>query len=290
MPETMSIYYLMRPCVVGFVFITGWFGIRSRVWLKSVKLIFASAICALISIGLKVMYSDWRGVGVHANDFLHSFVTGYWFLWAYVALMLISPILNAALEGDRKTVNARVVPFFVLIFGWAFLTHIPGVKSFVPQTSGVTALSCLMMAAVYLTARIIRLREYDRYLRGWKFWCVVGISAIVCAAGFSHYDSPLALIVAIGLFQLVRKLRLSECLSRVVLWVAPSMFAVYILHQTYRGFNFVSMGMRVGDSMGIASACIQTLVAAVVVFVSCVGVDGLRRWSGSLISRVAHGE
>lgn len=29
MAETMNIYYLMRPCVVGFVFITGWFGIRS---------------------------------------------------------------------------------------------------------------------------------------------------------------------------------------------------------------------------------------------------------------------
>lgn len=29
MAETMNIYYLMRPCVVGFVFIAGWFGIRS---------------------------------------------------------------------------------------------------------------------------------------------------------------------------------------------------------------------------------------------------------------------
>lgn len=286
MPETMNIYYLMRPCVVGFVFITGWFGIRSGG--KSMKHILTSAICAVMSIGLKVVTSGWHGIGALVGDFLHSFVTGYWFLWSYVALMLLAPILNAALEGERKEVNARVIPLFVLIFGWAFLTHIPGVKSLVPNTSGVTALSCLMMAAVYLAARLIRLRGYDCYLHGWKFWSMVGISAIACTAGFSHYDSPFALIVAVGFFQLIRKLRLPEWLGRMILWIAPSMFAVYILHQTYRGFGFVGMGMRIGETMGISCAAIQTFVAAVIVFVSCVVLDGLRRGTGMLISRVEH--
>lgn len=250
------------------------------------KLIFTSAICAVMSIGLKIVTSGWQGFGTFAGDFLHSFAIGYWFLWAYVALMLLSPILNAALEGERKEVNARVIPLFVLIFGWAFLTHVPGVKLLVPHTAGVTALSCLMMAAVYLAARIIRLREYDRYLQGWKFWSIVGLSTVLCAAGFSHYDSPFALIVAVGLFQLVRKLKLPEWFGRIVLWIAPSMFAVYILHQTYRGLNFVGLGMRIGESMGISCAIIQTFVAAVIVFVSCVAIDGLRRGIGVLISRV----
>lgn len=289
MLETMNIYYLMRPCVVGFVFITGWFGICSGVG-KSLKLIFTSAICAVMSIGLKVITSGWYDFGTFVGDFLHSFVTGYWFLWAYVALMLLSPILNAALEGGHSAVNARVIPLFVLIFGWAFLTHVPGVKSLVPQTSGVGALSCLMMAAVYLAARLIRMYEYDRYLQGWKFWSVVLISTVLCALGFSHYDSPFALIVAVGFFQFIRKLSLPRWFGRVVLWISPSMFAVYILHQTYRGFGFVGMGMSVGDSMGIASACIQTLVAAVVVFVSCVAVDSIRRGAGNLICRIVRGD
>lgn len=261
-----------------------WNSLRGGV--KSLKLIFTSAICSVMSIGLKVVTSGWHGFGAFAGDFLHSFVTGYWFLWAYVALMLLSPILNAALEDERKDVNARVIPLFILIFGWAFLTHVPGLKSLVPQTAGVTALSCMMMAAVYLAARLIRLREYDRYLQGWKFWSVVGFAIFACAAGFSHYDSPFALIVAVGLFQFIRKLRLPEWFGRIVLWIAPSMFAVYILHQTYSGFNFVGMGLRIGETMGITSAAVQTFVAAVIVFVSCVAIDGLRRGIGVLISRV----
>lgn len=287
MSEAMNVYYLMRPCVVGFVFITGWFGIRSG-GIKSLKLVFTSAICAVMSIGLKVVTSGWHGFGTFVGDFLHSFVTGYWFLWAYVALMLLSPILNAALEGERKDVNARVIPIFLLIFGWAFLTHIPGVKALVPHTAGVTSLSCLMMAAVYLAARLMRLREYDRYLQGWKFWSIVLVSLVMCAAGFSHNDSPFALIVAVGLFQFIRKLRLPEWFGRIVLWIAPSMFAVYILHQTYRGFGFVGYGMHVSERIGVPSTYLQTFIAAVVVFVSCVAIDGMRRGALALIRRVEY--
>jgi surface polysaccharide O-acyltransferase-like enzyme len=252
---------------------------------KSLKLISISAICAVMSIVLRAVTLGWNGIGSFAGDFIHSFVAGYWFLWAYVALTLLAPILNAALEGERSAVNARVIPLFVLIFGWAFLTHVPGVKSLVPQTSGVGALSCLMMASVYLAARIIRLREYDRYLHGLKFWGVVGVSAIACAAGFSHYDSPFALIVAVGLFQFVRKLSLPEWLGRVVMWVAPSMFAVYILHQAYRGFGFVGLGMEIGNRIGVYSLGLQTFVAAVVVFTLCVAMDSLRRCTVLVFAR-----
>ena len=271
--ETKWIYYLMRPCVVGFVFISGWFGLKLNVR-KVAALLFTGATCAVIAVGMKIIICrDGR-----MAEAIYSFVNGYWFLWAYLVLLLISPIINAALEGDRTVVNHRIFPLLLIVFGWSFLTHIPIIKGFVPASAGVTAQSFLMMVGVYAIARIVRDRGYDHYLRGGCFWFLVFCSIIMCALGFSHYDSPFALLVAIGAFQLVRKVNL-PCgfFSIVILMISPSMFAVYILHQTFYGFQFVRYGMKVSGRIITSDAFFQTLCAAILVFFSCIALDICRR-------------
>ena len=58
--ETMHIYYLMRPCVVGFIFITGWFGIRFN-FSKIIRLILISFVGAISSIGIKYLVNQTGG-------------------------------------------------------------------------------------------------------------------------------------------------------------------------------------------------------------------------------------
>ena len=56
----MHIYYLMRPCVVGFIFITGWFGIRFN-FSKIIRLILISFVGAISSIGIKYLVNQTGG-------------------------------------------------------------------------------------------------------------------------------------------------------------------------------------------------------------------------------------
>ncbi len=274
--ETMNIYYLMRPCVVGFVFISGWFGIRPG-WKKFARIIVLGATCAFLSVIIRNLSGGWSNPGGLVKDSLFSLITGYWFLWAYLGLMVLAPILDAAIAGDEKTVNRLVLPLFCMVYGWSFSTHIPIVKDYIPISSGVTALSCLTMSATYVAARLIRTRGYDRYMHGWKFWLAVFWAVIASAVGFSHYDSPFALIVAVGGFQAVRKIKLPHALQKAIVFIAPSMFSVYLLHQAYRGFGFVGLGMKLAEPIAGGFALFETFTAAIIVWMSCSAIDILRR-------------
>lgn len=73
---------LMTPGVVGFVFISGWFGIRFK-WASVLK---------LLGIG----FGCWLTLAVVTWNFTSSFGIGgyWWFLWMYFALMALAPLVE----------------------------------------------------------------------------------------------------------------------------------------------------------------------------------------------------
>ena len=79
--ETRWIYRDMRPCVVGFVFLTGYFGMSFKLS-KAFKLTGVCLWCALISVLLRnIAVGSALGMSV-VWDVGSSFVKGYWFFWA----------------------------------------------------------------------------------------------------------------------------------------------------------------------------------------------------------------
>ena len=162
-----------------------------------------------------------------------------------------------------------------MIFVWSYLCVIPGVSDCVPDVEGLGALSVLTLAAVYCSARLFRNEDVEtRFNR--KLWLIAVPSVAMCALGFSHYNSPFALMAVCCGFVLFKNVMLPKLLSRVVLAISPSVFAVYILHQTAYGYPFVDLGMRIARKVSSCPATV-TFIAAVVVFCICVGVDMIRR-------------
>lgn len=88
---------LMMPGVVGFVFISGWFGIRFK-W---------SSVLKLLGIG----FGCWLTLTVVTRNFTSSFGVGgyWWFLWMYLALMalapLVEPFVNEINGGGGKSLK-----------------------------------------------------------------------------------------------------------------------------------------------------------------------------------------
>lgn len=273
--ETRWIYYLMRFSVVGFVFISGYFGINGG-GAKLLKLIMTCFWGAVLSVGLRYIVSsdvDWR---MFVSDVGYSILHGYWFLWAYIALALIAPILNMATDGDEKSVNARLLPFLILVFGWSYMVQIPVIKEYVPHVTGFGPLSFVSLAAIYVCARIVRMRQYDERMSFGKNMIVIALTIPVCSLGFSHYNSVFSLFLAFAVFCLLKNIKLNNIVGRAVIFMAPSMFSVYILHQCCRGFGFVKFGMSLSDRVS-GCAAIQAFLAAIVVFVTCTAIDILFR-------------
>ena len=126
---TRKFINLLYPCVAGFVFISGYFGIRFS-YGKAMRL-----------IGLLVLYVLVFSLPFDRRAAMHR-MTDDWFLYSYLVLMTLSPLFNAAFEGkDKKSIVMIGMPYLVAVYGWGWLCTIPWVKDFVPCPTGMTQMS-----------------------------------------------------------------------------------------------------------------------------------------------------
>lgn len=93
---------LLKICVPGFVFISGYFGIQFS-WRKVLNLYGIGLWAAVIGTGLEALL--WPDT-LHGNVFgvaarVFANMRTFWFLHAYVVLMMVSPILNVAIENFK---------------------------------------------------------------------------------------------------------------------------------------------------------------------------------------------
>lgn len=86
------IWSLLRPCLVGFVFISGYYGIKFS-YAKVIRFILVAIWCALVSsLIAMVMTGDFGSI--------FASLKGYWFVWSYLVLMCLAPLINRALESN----------------------------------------------------------------------------------------------------------------------------------------------------------------------------------------------
>ena len=258
----------LMACVPAFAFLSGWFGIRFSL-VKVVRLFVLAVFCSLVVTGWgQCFYGEWQGRG---HFFFCSLQTVWhsWFLYAYFFLMIFAPLVNCAIEKDERI----LYPVLGLALGWSFLRTVFG--KYIPDTEGLGSYSGLTLLGVYVFARLVRRHRLVDRLNKWWVTLVAVICCLVCGLGhgLQEYNSISCVLLAGAVFLLVKRVKVPACLERIILFVSPSMFAVYLLHVTKYGFR--SMG-ALFKSLGMPAE-LSALVVAGVVFVVCVSVDVLRR-------------
>lgn len=264
-------------CVNGFLIISGYFGIRFS-WGRIGKLCAIGYWCSLIG-SIPIFYSGGGVFDVIIGAW-RSFCE-CWFLHAYILLMMVSPILNGYMERFEKGVISRqileLVPLFVLCFIWSWPTSYNCTLGIVPRTAGLGHFSGLMMVGMYVAGRLMRFYDLENRLQ-LKF--VVPCMLVLLVPAFlklGFYNSPVALGLALGSFILVRRIKVSGWIEKAVLFVSPSMFAVYILHVSPLGMNLaIPEGVKGFMSVGVDKWS-SYLVVAVGIFAACVCIDLVRR-------------
>ena len=91
---------ILCSCVVGFVLISGWFGIRFSVW-KVFKLYGVGFYAAFCYSVLSWCLGDVTDVKGMLQIGLGKFLNGFWFLHAYVVLMMFAPLINVGIRRER---------------------------------------------------------------------------------------------------------------------------------------------------------------------------------------------
>ena len=221
-------------CVNCFIFISGWFAIKPS--LKGFtnlifQILFYNLLIYLIcALSGSVLWSV-RGFVEHLNVFVH------WFLAAYIALYLLSPILNIFIEKAGKHQAMLTVGLFValdVLLGWA--------KDYLSFLGGY---SLLHFMVIYLIARYIRVyggrwfsldKKWDAtiYLVITLLTPTIVIASYYLAPPIWYYSSllfwynnPLVIVISVYFCLFFSKLNFS---SRLVNFVGASSFAVYLIH------------------------------------------------------------
>jgi len=215
-----------------FVMLSGWYGIRMR-WSRLAELLFQLLFFGVVCLAFVSLLT-----GVVPQDAVKSVLLlnedNYWFVKAYLALYLLSPVLNAFVEtASRQQFAVTLTTLFAFqwVFGWVFEA-----TSWLQSGYSLPSFMCLYLLARYL----------NRYRPAWTrlswradlgMYVAVGVLTAVTSFLLKYYfdrggvlffyNSPNVILAATCLLLFFSKLQFN---SRVINWLAVSALAIYLTH------------------------------------------------------------
>lgn len=273
-PNFISANMLLAFCVCAvncFVLISGYFGIKfslKKLVLFLLPIFFYELVMSLI----------WYPCKHHVS--LTAF--NYWFVRPFVALMILSPLLNKGLECLNKRQIQVILALLIAIF-------IVPLSSF----SGNAGKNILIFILLYLTGYYIRhfynnkQLSWGRYFYGYILCSLLVFTEAFLFArmgkGFEiqviayYYDNVLVYAASIFLFLSFREINIR---SNIVNWVASSSFFVYIISENE---NMYSRPFSFYEFIGVDNwnysyyYPVFILISSLLLFVVCILIDKIRR-------------
>lgn len=249
-PLTKGIAWLIEviayPAVNGFVLISGFVGYRNERYYPKPKNIFVLHLTVLFySVILAVLAWVLCPNAVGIKDVVKSFLPllsgQYWFFTAYYAMFLLSPVLNFVVDKAEK--QMVVIGCFTFLL-FSFFEIISGVFLLNNGYSFVW-FSCIYMIGAFIkkydvpnkvSTRLALLTMLCAILITWLPKAIFEIFSIDII-GFDRlsgmlisYCSPTIVCVALCWLCVFVKVRTNHKLNRVISWLSPSVFAVYLIH------------------------------------------------------------
>lgn len=292
------LFLLTIPAVDGFVAISGWFGVRFS-WRKcgviAGQIVYYAALSSIFSVFAVRM--GWMEHPVVA-------VGNAWYGVAYLALLLVSPLLNAGLEAVAASGTwSRTLGLLAVLSVVDFVSRGAGLGFTV---SGFGSHTFATFFFVYCGMWLLR-RQVCVCHRRMVVTAGAVMFALSCAGfigvrllggemhclkvveRFGLYNSPFVMSAAFSAMTVFAGFKVPTKLVAVLTWIAPSLFAVYLLSDV-SPVGRMFLVLRPVDGMTAAGA----MTWSVVVFGAGIALDmlvrrlpllTLRRVSG----RICHG-
>ena len=270
-------------CIVGvnvFVLISGWFGISYKPK-GIVQFLFQNLF---FSLTIYIIFAVTGEVELNRLNIMSSFLlykNAYWFVWAYLVLYIMAPMLNAFIEkSDKHTLKRFLVLFFIIQTIASIFTNTGFYKA------GYDPLSFI---GLYLLARYFKLYRENKgkYLYTFIFSLCVLSNTLICfmtpylgvnkGTVFSicgSYVNPLNIIAALSLLLFFTKL---DFKSKAVNNIATSCFAVYLLHMHFCVSDYyINTAKELYDKFSGITYFAAIIALFVAVFIVSIILDRIR--------------
>ena len=274
-----------------FVLISGWFGIRPK--MKRVAGLFFQNVFFVLLLDLAGVFLLGQRPASEMARNLFLLTDWNWFIKSYFLLYLLAPVLNAYAETARRpSFRSLLAAFFVFqaVFGWLSVSCNFFWGGFSPVS----------FVGLYLLARYVRRFEpvFSQHSKSVDLAVYLGCSTVLfCAmagcilAGkpfwvgryLTPYNNPLVILSALSLLLFFSKL---DIRSRFVAVLAPSAYAIYLLHAHPSILHPVfvpSVLWALHGNDGLAAELLFSMVLAAFA-VAAIGLDLIRLtlWRGTV--------
>ena len=270
-------------CIVGvnvYVLISGWFGINYKPK-GIVQFLFQSLFFSLI---IFIPFAIAGDIEINRLNIMSSFLfykNAYWFVWAYLVLYIMAPMLNAFVEkSDKLTLKRFLLLFFIVQTIASIFTNVGFYKA------GYDPLSFI---GLYLLARYFKIYKENKgkYIYLFIFALCSLLNTLACfippflgkSNGLMNsiafmYTNPLNIIGALSLLLFFTKL---DFKSKAVNYIATSCFAVYLLHMHFCVSDYyINTAKELYDTFSGITYFAAIIALFVAVFIVSILLDRIR--------------
>ena len=264
-------------CVNMFVLISGYFGIRFRLY----SFVSLCLKLLLIFIPLYIAYA------IYANNFswggfnyqFRVISRAGWFIQCYVMLMFLSPLLNSFVkEYDRKILPWCIVLLFIEFwFGCVMSVQLGRDNSFAIESG----YSVIHFVLIYMLGRCIYLYQDELTSLRRNIWVIVWIicTLIICVMHILgikfvwDYASPIVIASSVASFMpFLYRAYTNEKIN----WIAKSTLAVYIIHSDTPVIKLLrKIDNQLLEDCTYSHYLLEISVVIVLVFFACIVYDKL---------------
>lgn len=289
---------LTHPSVDGFTSISGWFGVRCtlRKLYRLACLIFFCG-CAhwlVYQLGQAIcgkLFAAKFGLQMQDIPFRYECFR-YWYLGAYIKLMLLTIVLNPAFDFLARIKKYWTVIVLLLVVGLSYLSTL-----WIPWP-GHSPRTVIFIYIVIRLAQILGLKRAMQESRTFRVsaFCVLGALILFLVfdalchkygiAGwtklglrFGDYADPPIVLTGLFLVACFSVVKFSEKsrLVRLCSFIAPSMISVYMLHWNFTISFFKPIPQVLLGTFPNLPVVLAFLPCAIAIFAICVLMDVLRR-------------
>ena len=231
-------------CAVNtFVMISGHFGIHFRIKGITSFLFQSLFFCiGIYSIMLILNLVELSKIDIASSIMLFKQAGNYWFVWSYVILYILSPVINTFCEKTTKNEFKRTLILFFIL--QCIIDFTPS-NNFFQQGFSPLSFIGLYMIAYYFKRFGINIKKSTSLFIFCS--CVIintlfeyslkrfGIGNGIINSISSGYTNPITIIQSLSLLTFFSQLRIQ---SKVINWIAASCFAVYLFHMHFCIVNY----------------------------------------------------
>jgi len=296
-----TFFVFCYPAVDCFALISGYVGLGGRHRYSTLAVMWLRVW--FISTGTGVLFFIFRpdvmNMDYMVRCLLPVFECIYWYVTAYFALFVFMPLLDAAILNMEPRRLVTMVGAMLMLFSVisTFVNIVmPDRISFDPFDLG-DGYTALWLIILYIVGAAMRRLEPFARLSTKKVVVLYMLSMVSCCicvsllklfskalmgtdshAGYIvNYMSPPILFSAALLLEMFKRLRFGDGLARVIHFLSPLTFSVYLIHSHPLTINYAFKERFAGLAALPAPLVVPAIIiATLVLFVVCCAIDFLR--------------